>query len=83
MPACTIRYSPATADQAAAVVKALSTDQGIGSSLKKGTLLRSVAFTIGADALRLSFDMNGLGNSTTTDLTTYNSDVAEIRSYCG
>ncbi len=73
---------PATVGQATVLVKALSVDQGIGGTIPSGTLLRSLTNTVAADALKLSFDVGPLGGNTTSDLATYNSDVAQLRSYC-
>lgn len=50
--------------------------------LKSGTLLRSLAFTVGADAFSLSFDLTGLSGNTSLDLAKYNSDVTQLRQYC-
>src|SRR6266567_9614150 len=73
---------PGTARQAGDISRGLSADQGIGGQLKSGTLLRSLAFTVGTDACTLTFDMTGLTGNASGDLATYNSDVAQLRQYC-
>lgn len=75
---------PGSQRQAATLSNAPGVDPGrIGKELRRSSLLRSLAFTVGADVLRLSFDMGGLGDNTSGGLATYNADVAQIRQYCG
>jgi hypothetical protein len=77
---------PRNANQALALTKELSTDQGVLGGLPRGSLLLSLADGVGADALKLYFALGPTrsitGGSTSSDLATYNSDVAQLRQYC-
>jgi hypothetical protein len=87
-PACTSvlaqlpAQAPATAAQAGVVVRGLSVDQGVLAPVPKGTLLWSLATDVASDALKLTFDLSGLRNNASGDLTVYNSAVVQLRHYC-
>jgi hypothetical protein len=73
---------PGTASAAATLSKELGTDLPARESVAEGSLLRSLAFNVGDDAFKLSFDMTGLTDNSSGDLVSYSSDVAELRQYC-
>jgi hypothetical protein len=77
---------PRNANDALALTKELSTDQGILGGLSRGSMLLSLADGVSADALKLYFALGPTGSltggSTSSDLATYNSDVAQLRQYC-
>lgn len=73
---------PGTASQAGTLSKELGTDLPPGSQLRRGTLLRSLAFRVGDDSFKLVFDLTGLTGNASADLAAYNSDVAQLRQYC-
>lgn len=74
--------APATAHQAVAVAKGLSVDQGVGAQVPKGSLLWSLVGPVAGDALKLSFDMSGLGSNAPGDLAAYEHAVTRVRHYC-
>ena len=67
---------PGTATQATADIA------GLQDTATKGTLLASLANTVSADLLNLSFDLDGSSGSASSDLAKYQADVTQIRTYC-
>jgi len=67
---------PRTAAQATADIA------GLQDTATTGTLLASLANTVSADLLNLSFDLDGSSGNASSDLAKYQTDVAQVRSYC-